>query len=225
VVYVLDLRNYGQSSHADSMTYAEMAADVAKFLQQQGLDKVLVLGHSMGGKVAMQLALDQPESVRALVVADIAPVSYEGEHDRIFDGLCAIDLEVIQSRADADTILADYVDDELVRQFLLSNLVRDSGAGGQFQWRINLPVLRECYDALRAAPQSEGSYPGPVLFLRGDRSNYVQADHREIILRLFPRAELKTLMQAGHWLHAEKPDSFNRLVSEFLARQSRGDAA
>lgn len=214
-VYALDLRNHGNSPHADSMSYPEMARDVLEFLDHHDIDTCHLLGHSMGGKVAMQLAMDHPGRIRTLVVADIAPVPYEGEHDRIFAGLAAIDPAAVKTRQEADAVLVEYEEDEQVRQFLLSNLQRRKGGEGGFEWRINLPALEACYADLRAGLE-EGSYDGPVLFLRGDDSNYIQESYREAILSRFPRAELKTLKQAGHWLHAEKPETFNRLVTDFI---------
>ncbi len=218
-VHALDLRNHGNSQHHDVMDYPTMAADVLAYMDEAGIDRCFMLGHSMGGKVAMQLALDHPDRIQALVVADIAPVDYQGEHEGIFEGLLAIDPGSVGSRTEADTILAEYVDDELVRQFLLSNLVRSDEDGGRFMWRINLPVLEQSYENLRRAPAGDGVYEGPVLFLRGDHSGYIQQKHRDAILTRFPGATVKTLMQAGHWLHAEKPETFNRLVSEFFRKQ------
>lgn len=217
-VFVLDMRNHGASPHSEHMTYPVMAEDVKRFMDDHGIEKAMVLGHSMGGKVAMQLALSWPERVEKLVVADISPVYYggngKGEHDDIFKGLNAIDLTTLQNRKQADEVLAQWEPDEIVRQFLLSNLVR-SDAGG-FEWRINLQALQENYEALRDAPQSQGQYPGPVLFVRGDESRYIQSRHKEEILSLFPAAQVKTIMQTGHWLHAEKPETFFRIVSDFL---------
>jgi esterase len=222
-VYALDLRNHGGSPHDDAMSYPVMAQDVLAFMEDQGLESAHVLGHSMGGKVAMQLAMDHPGRIRRLVIADIAPVKYggeRGEHDEIFDGMCALDVEALTSRSQAEQQLASWVEDEVVRQFLLSNLTRDSE--GNYSWRINLPVLRDSYPALRDKPESDGVFDGDVLFIRGDLSDYINTSHRDETLRHFPRATIKTLMQAGHWLHAEKPETFNRLVLDFLSENSSG---
>lgn len=217
-VFALDMRNHGASPHSDQMSYPLMAADVKRFMDEQGIDKALVLGHSMGGKVAMQLALNWPERVEKLVVADISPVYYggngKGEHDAIFKGMNAVDLSVIKNRKEADEVLAQWEPDEIVRQFLLANLVR--GESGGFEWRINLAALQKNYEALRDAPEGDGQYQGPVLFVRGDESRYIQSRHKEEILSLFPAAQVKTIMQTGHWLHAEKPETFFRIVSDFL---------
>ncbi|MBU2097464.1 MAG: alpha/beta fold hydrolase [Gammaproteobacteria bacterium] len=216
-VIALDMRNHGASPHDDSMDYPLMAKDVLEFMDDHDIASAHVLGHSMGGKVAMQLALIAPERIKRLVIADVAPVQYggeRGEHDEIFEGLCAIDLAALGSRADADTQLAAHVSDEVVRQFLLSNLVR--GDSGGFRWRINLPVLKACYPKLREAPVADKPYTGDVLFLRGDLSDYILPSHRDEVLRHFPKAKVKTITQTGHWLHAEKPETFNRLVTDFL---------
>ncbi|ALO45214.1 alpha/beta fold hydrolase [Pseudohongiella spirulinae] len=220
-VYALDLRNHGASPHADSMSYAQMSGDVLRFMDAHHIEKAHILGHSMGGKVAMQMALTAPQRVDKLVVADIAPVQYggeRGEHDEIFEGMCALQLEILSSRADADKQLAEWVNDEIVRQFLLSNLVRRAGDG--FEWRINLPALKKCYPALRARPEAHAAFDGPVLFVRGDLSDYIQPQHKDEVLSLFPAAQIKTIMQTGHWLHAEKPDTFNRIVADFLLDES-----
>lgn len=216
-VYGLDLRNHGNSPHAEAMSYAVMAQDVVEFMDDQGIGSAHVLGHSMGGKVAMQLAMDHPERVKRLVIADIAPVQYggeRGEHDEIFDGMCALDVDALTSRTEAGKQLAAWVEDELVRQFLLSNLARDDE--GNYSWRINLPALRDSYPSLRDKPSGEGVFDREVLFIRGDLSDYINVSHRGETLRHFPKATIKTLMQAGHWLHAEKPETFNRLVFDFL---------
>lgn len=219
-VYAIDLRNHGASPHADAMSYPLMAQDVIEFMDDQGIAASHILGHSMGGKVAMQLAMDHPDRIRRLVIADIAPVQYggeRGEHDEIFEGLSALDLDALSSRTQADKELAAWVDDEVVRQFLLSNLERN--ADGSFAWRINLPILRDSYPALRDKPAGEGVFDRETLFIRGDLSDYITEAHRQETLRHFPRATVKTLMQAGHWLHAEKPETFNRLVLDFLTDQ------
>ena len=216
-VFALDMRNHGASPHDSEMNYQLMASDVLEFMDDQQITSAHVLGHSMGGKVAMQLALMAPERVKRLVIADVAPVHYggeRGEHDEIFEGLCAIDLATLASRADADAQLAHYVDDEVVRQFLLSNLLRAESGG--FRWRINLPVLKACYARLREAPVADQPYAGVVLFVRGDLSDYILPEHRDEVLRLFPAATVKTITQTGHWLHAEKPDTFNRIVCDFF---------
>lgn len=216
-VYALDLRNHGASPHAPGMDYPTMAQDVLEFMDSHDLHEAHILGHSMGGKTAMQMALQAPERLMKLVVADIAPVAYggeRGEHDEIFAGLDAIDLKTLQSRTQADGILANWVDDEIVRQFLLGNLFRSEE--GNFAWRINLPVIRDSYPLLRAAVSGPDAYRGEALFVRGERSDYVLPEYEPAIRELFPSAVIETVPHAGHWLHAEKPDTFYSIVSKFL---------
>jgi esterase len=210
----LDLRNHGGSPHSDEMNYACMAQDVLEFMDDHAIERCHLLGHSMGGKVAMQLALSAPQRVDRLVVADIAPVTYPGQHDSVFEGLLAIDLDSIGSRSAADVVLAQYEEDELVRQFLLTNLLKKPEGG--FYWRVNLPALQANYVRLRERPPADGVFAGPVLFVKGALSNYIVEQHRDEILQRFPQAKTKVIMHTGHWLHAEKPQTFYRIVHSFL---------
>lgn len=198
-----------------------MAGDVLAYMDQQGLARAALLGHSMGGKVAMQVALMAPERVERLIVADIAPVTYQPRHDAILEGLKALDLSQVHSRQDADRLLAEFVDSVATRQFLLKNLERmprdeQTEGGPTFRWRLNLPVIDACYGNLAKAPEGDGPYDGPVLFLKGADSAYIQDKHRDTILRLFPAAEVRVIQGTGHWLHAEKADTFAALCRRFL---------
>ena len=219
-VYALDLRNHGESPHSTVMDYQVMAEDVLKFIQDQALAEANILGHSMGGKVAMQLALDSPDKVNRLLVADIAPVTYgeeRGDHENVFNGLMSVDLSELRSRADAEAVLAFHVDETGVRQFLVSNLVRDGQSG--YRWRFNLPVLRESYERLREGVFASGVFDKPVLFVKGANSNYIMKEDWPMIERIFPKARIKTMMGAGHWLHAEKPQVFSKLARDFFGSE------
>ncbi len=221
-IHALDQRNHGSSPHTETMDYPAMASDVMAYMDRQGIDKACILGHSMGGKVAMQVALQAPARVERVIVADIAPVSYKPRHDAILEGLKSIDLNAVASRQDADQRLAEQVDALATRQFLLKNLERvprdeQSEGGPLFRWRLNLPVIDACYGNLSQAPEGDGPYQGPVLFLKGADSAYIQEKHREAIQQLFPAAELRVIQDTGHWLHAEKPDTFAALCRRFLA--------
>lgn len=223
-IHALDERNHGSSPHTDTMDYPAMAADVLAYMDAQGLDKVSLLGHSMGGKVAMQVALQVPERVDRLIVADIAPVKYKPRHDAILEGLTSMDLTDVRSRQDADRLMADFVEEPGVRQFLLKNLERipreeQQEGGSVFRWRLNLPVIDACYGNLARAPEGAGPFEGPVLFLKGADSAYIQEKHRDDIQRLFPRAQLRIIQGTGHWLHAEKADSFAALCRRFLSAE------
>jgi esterase len=217
-VYAFDARNHGQSPHADSMTLAEMAQDVSDTMDALGLKQAHLLGHSMGGKIAMLLALQQPQRVQSLVVVDIAPVAYTRGDVQVLQGLLALDPDTLSARAEADAALASYVHTPAVRDFLLTNLVR--GAAGRFRWRLNLPVIARSFGEIIGWPGVQGSYPGPVLFIRGANSDYILPEHQPSTLQLFPRARLKTVQGAGHWVHSEKPDTFRKLARDFLLEVS-----
>jgi len=213
-VHSLDLRNHGDSPHTDSMTYPEMAADVSAWMAKAGLSSASLLGHSMGGKVAMELALSEPKKVQRLIVADIAPVAYAPHHEGVLEGLLALDGVAVSSRREADKELAAFVQEPRVRQFLLTNMVPgDKG----FHWRMNVQALANCYDQIMAAPAASGPFEGPVLFLKGGDSDYIDTSHQKVVKALFPKTQLRVVPGTGHWLHAEKADLFARLCERFLA--------
>ena len=221
-VHAIDQRNHGKSAHADTMSYPEMAEDILAYMDAQGLATVSVLGHSMGGKLAMQLALMAPERIDRIIVADISPVAYAPRHDHVLEGLKAVDLTAVKSRQDADRALSEYVEEAGVRQFLLKNLVpvpadAQEQSGLRYRWRLNLPVLDRSYTALAAAPEGDGPFTGPVLFIKGADSAFIQTKHRDTIMRLFPRADMRIIEGTGHWLHVEKSDTFLALCRRFLA--------
>lgn len=211
----LDLRNHGNSPHSDVMSYELMAADVIEFMDDNSLERCHVLGHSMGGKVAMQMALQHPHRISGLVIADVAPVAYESGHDTIFEGLQQLDISVVRSRAEADKGLANYIEDESIRRFILTNLVRLEAGG--FKWRMNVSALIDCYGSLKAELAPGRRFNNEVLFIKGALSNYITAAHREAILARFPAAKVKSILGAGHWLHAEKPQAFLKIVKDYLS--------
>lgn len=214
-ILAVDLRNHGRSPHAEQIDYSLMSADLLELLDSLSLDKVLLMGHSMGGKVAMQFALDHPERVEKLVVVDIAPVAYAPRHDEVIAGLKAIPLESLKSRREADEILGQYINEEATRAFLLKNLYRNEEK--QFAWRMNLNALAERYADIGAAPARSGApYAGPVLFIKGGNSDYLQAEHQQPIQDNFPKAGFKIIAGAGHLPHVEKPAIFTRLVQQFF---------
>ena len=213
-VYCIDLRNHGDSPHANNMSYKDMADDVLKFMDDQGLSSSHILGHSMGGKVAMQLALNYPERIEKLIIGDISPVHYPHHHEKIFEGLVKIPLKNINSRGAADNILSHYVNEAGIRMFLLTNLRR--GDDGNFKWRINLKVLIREYKSISAAPKGT-SHHGQTLFIRGELSEYIANHHVPIIMNLFPNARIETIDGCSHWLHSEKPKEFSKILLNFLA--------
>lgn len=213
-VYCLDLRNHGASPHDEDVSLPAMAHDLLDFMMEQNIPSASIMGHSLGGKVAMQLALNHPEKIDKLILGDIAPVKYPHHHSRIFEGLRAVPLDQISSRKEAGLILKDYVEEAGVRLFLLTNLVR-AEAGG-FRWRVNIEALEKNYDHIAAAPEGR-PFHGPTLFIRGQLSHYITDENRPGLERLFPNADMATIAEAGHWLHAEKPQEFSTLLLDFLA--------
>ncbi len=212
-VYTLDLRNHGQSPHDSEFTYADMVDDLFEFFTDENLTDVTLIGHSMGGKAAMNFALAHPDKIAELVVVDIAPRLYDLEHYVIADGLAEIPIEKISSRNEADDILKNFVSDSGTRQFLLKNLQRKSEGG--FSWKINLPVIREKLKNVGDDLQFEGTFVKPTLFIRGQRSSYVLDTDWPRITSIFPMARLKSL-DTGHWVQAEKPEEFVSVLTQWL---------
>ena len=211
-VYVPDLRNHGTSPHHAQMDYPTMTADVLDFLNQQGIGRADLLGHSMGGKIAMWFALHHAERLNKLVVADIAPVTYRHGFAKLITALKALPLTELSNRKQAETFLADAIPDLSYRQFLLQNLVLEQG---HYRWRINLDYFACNADHIAGFPAVDGlpGYKEACLFLAGAESNYVQA---ETLPALFPQARLERLAGAGHWLHVQQPMAFIEWVEHFL---------
>jgi esterase len=217
-VTALDLRNHGASPHAAGMDYAAMAADVLETLSELRVLPAVVIGHSMGGKVAMRVALERPDAVSALVVADIAPVPYRAHLRPIAAALAALELRPGLTRAEADTALSEAIPDRVMRGFLLQNLV----PGPHPAWRIGLAEIVAGMAEIEAWPATGRTYSGPALFIAGERSDYIRPEHRPAIRALFPLARFVTLKDAGHWLHADNPAGFVSILQAFLASVRRG---
>lgn len=213
VVYP-DLPNHGDSPHSEDVGYGALAASVAGLIESERLAPAVVAGHSMGGKVAMRLALDRPGLVRALVVLDMAPRRYDPSHASIMEAMSSLPVDEIESRANADRLLADAIPSKSVRSFLLKNLVKE---GDSYRWRLNLPVIRREYETILGW-EGSGSFEGPALFVGGSESNYLKPDRDGDLVRgLFPRARIEMLAGAGHWIHSERPEEVRSLVDSFLA--------
>ena len=221
-LHLVDQRNHGRSPHARGMAYPELAADVLSYLDARGMGRAGVIGHSMGGKTAMTMALLAPARVRWLVVVDIAPDRSPDDHRPILDALRAMPVAELASRAEADAALAGAVPDPALRQFLLQNLVSESG---RMRWRIGLDAIAGALPELTGFPTPgvHERYEGPTLFLRGARSTYVATHHESRIRALFPAASITTVGAAGHWLHAEQPAVVTARITEFLADVPSGD--
>jgi hypothetical protein len=213
-VFALDQRNHGQSPHQAEMNYAVMATDVAEFMASQQIASAVVIGHSMGGKTAMQLALQLPERVEKLVVSDIAPRAYPPQHEKIFAALLALDLAQFQTRPQIEDALAADIPNLVLRRFLLKNLGRS--ATREFFWKINLRGLAENYGEIRAPITLNASFAKPTLFIRGGESKYVNHEDEAHIGELFPLAQIQTILGASHWVHADQPEEFLRRVLAFI---------
>ncbi len=214
-VYLIDLPNHGKSYHTDSFSYDEMATAVADLANDLALDKVTILGHSMGGKTAMNFAVNYPAKLARLIVVDIAPKPYPPHHQQILDGLFSFDPAQLTSRKEADAIMSDKIDNVGVRMFLLKNLKRKDGGG--FAWKMNLSMLSEAVNHVI----DETAIPHPInvdtLFIRGGMSNYILEEDSYGINEKFPLSSIETIEGAGHWVHAEKPTELLELVNEFIA--------
>eukprot|EP00026_Physarum_polycephalum_P013473 Phypoly_transcript_13877.p1 GENE.Phypoly_transcript_13877~~Phypoly_transcript_13877.p1 ORF type:complete len:266 (+),score=37.31 Phypoly_transcript_13877:223-1020(+) len=215
-VYLMDLRNHGSSPHSDLMDYEIMADDVKAFIDSHSLASVSIIGHSMGGKVAMVHALKYPEVVKKLIVVDIAPhslVNAINTFSKYSEAMSHLDFTKIKTRNQADEALKPAVPDTNVRQFLLTNLLV---SGDTLQWKCNLPVLHNSMQKLMDFPNLGTTYKGPTLFIGGSNSNYISQKHMPAIQNLFPNSKVIHLEGAGHWVHAEKPMEFFNVASEFL---------
>ncbi len=227
-VYLVDLRNHGNSPHSDRHTYALMKLDLLEFLDRHDIEKTVIIGHSMGGKVSMAFAAEFPERVRSLVVIDIGPKSYHSltgyssqviEHMNILNGMQSVDFSTVKTREDIEAQLEVYVKSPRIRSFLMKNIRRSRD--NTFYWKINVPVLiRELPAILEGLdPKIQGITGFPVLFVRGENSVYIQDEDIPDIQKIFPAAEFVTIPNAGHWLHAEQPELLLKELREFLTRK------
>jgi esterase len=212
-VYLVDQRNHGQSPHSDDFNYQLLAGDLIQFIQEHGLKAVNVIGHSMGGKAAMNAAVNNPDPIEKLVVVDIVPKAYPVHHDKLVAGMKALSLGKLSSRTEADSMLAVHVPDANERQFLLKNLVRNNTGG--FQWKINLNAIDAHLEELGEGMKYPGKFDKPALFIHGTRSKYFKTGDEEEIKKIFPRARFVAL-ETGHWVQAEKPVEFANAVLDFL---------
>ncbi len=213
-VLIPDLRNHGQSPHSAEMNYSLMAADVENFFAAQKIESAHVVGHTMGGKVAMQYALDFPVRVKKLVVVDMAPRAYQRAHDYIFEALLELDLNLFQTRAEIEVALEPEIPSLNLRRFLLKNLGRDEQ--GKFFWKLNLRGVAENYPRLGEVLSLQNHFEKPTLFIRGGKSDYIRVGDELEIKQRFPMAEIQTIAAANHWVHADAPAEFLRLVLDFL---------
>ena len=213
-VHLIDQRNHGRSFHSDEFDYELMVEDLLNYIDHHQLENINLIGHSMGGKTAMLFAVNHPERVHKLIIADIGPKYYPSHHEQILDGLNAIDFTQQRSRNEIEKVLQNYIPEIGIRQFLLKNVYRKSK--DQFGFRFNLEALTTSYDEIGVPLPPLKQFEGATLFLKGENSGYITKEDETLIKAHFPKAEVKTVKNAGHWLHAENPDDFYDYVVSFL---------
>lgn len=213
-VHLVDARNHGRSFHSDEFSYEIMVEDLIDYCRHYDLDKMVLLGHSMGGKTAMNFAVKYPDMISKLVIVDISPREYPLHHQIILRGLESINLSIVKTRQDADEALARYIKEGSIRQFLLKNLYWKSK--GQLALRMNLPALIRNIDEIGKPLPANAAFNGDVFFLKGERSNYIESADELLIKKHFPQSKITVISNAGHWLHAENPSEFYVYLKEFL---------
>ncbi len=217
VVHCLDQRNHGRSPHADQMSYEDMAADVCEFMDDRELDTVVLLGHSMGGKTAMQVAAVCPCRIARLIVVDIAPRAYPIRHRKAIEAMQAVNPADFATRGEVDRALSEHVPMPAIRRFLLKNVV--AGPDGGLAWTVNVPAIAGAYEAIMGPVPAEWGFDGPTLFVRGEQSDYLADADIPVLEQRFPQAEFVTISGAGHWVHAEAPEAFLDVVRRFAASE------
>ena len=213
-IHLIDLRNHGQSFHHEDMSLSAMVDDLETYVQTHQLHEVDIIGHSLGGKVAMQYAVTKSTNIRKLIIADIAPKAYPPHHQKIIEALKAVKMEEARNRGDVESQLRQHLNETGVIQFLLKNVYITEDR--TLDWRFNLKTLTEKYAEFITVGVEPGVYDGATLFLSGEKSNYIVEDDRAMIKDMFPNSEIQTVPKAGHWVQAENPKAFNQLVAQFL---------
>jgi pimeloyl-ACP methyl ester carboxylesterase len=212
---VVDMRNHGRSPHDPEMYFDVMSLDILEMMDDLGLEQASLLGHSMGGKVAMHIATHSPQKVSKLIVADIAPKHYSPRHDHVIEAIESVRPEELNERSQVEEALARHLgDNQSIIQFIMKNINRR--AEGGFEWKANMPVIIDAYHHLMEEVIPSTPFPGPTLFICGEKSNYIRDDDFPQIRALFPNAALVTIPNAGHWVHADAPDLFAKAVLDFL---------
>jgi esterase len=214
-VYILDQRNHGLSPHSDVFTYDAMADDIQEFIGTNNLQNPILLGHSMGGKIAMFYALKYDGVLDKLIVVDMSPRAYEPHHEVVLEALNAVDFSKTHTRKETEAILSQYIDDFGTKQFLLKNIYWEDNAASKMNWRFNLEIITKNYNQILVAAPNQTSNVN-TLFLRGEKSNYITEIDLPEIKQRFPNYKLQTIANAGHWLHAEQPESFFNDVMSFI---------
>ena len=212
-VHLIDQRNHGRSPHADKFSYLHLSNDLHQYIIDNQLNDVIIIGHSLGGKTAMQFAVSYPELLSKLIIVDISPRFYPIHHDKIIEGLKMLDFSIIKSRSQADVVLSEYINEGDVRQFLLKSMYWKEK--GQLDFRFNLKSISQNIANVGEALDNEANCSIPTLFIKGGNSNYINDDDEDLIFKHFTDAEIQTVDEVGHWLHAEKPQEFFEMTIRF----------
>lgn len=213
-VWLVDNRNHGQSPQSSDFDYPIMAEDLKEFIETYQIDQPIVIGHSMGGKVAMHFASFYPSLLKKLLVVDIAPVNYPVHHSQILSAMRDVDFAVVNRRGDVDKILAEKIEEVGVRQFLLKNLYWKTKE--ELDWRFNFKILDETIEEISAGMHLSDPYEGDTLFIAGGKSDYITEQYHKKIFQFFPHSTIKSIAHAGHWIHADAPNEFLTFVKDFI---------
>jgi len=212
-VFNIDLLNHGSSSHTAKFTFQENVDAILEFMEEQSIDSAQFIGHSLGGKIAMLIAFQNPSKVQSLLIEDIAPKAYPPWFSFVMKAMKSLDLSAIASRKEADEILSEHILEKELRAFLLTNLLKDESG---FKWRIHLDALISGGPGISSFPETEASYLNKTLFIRGEKSPYVETQDHPLIMKHFPNAEIETFEGTDHWVHAREPNLFTTRLKEFL---------
>lgn len=220
-VYTVDQRNHGLSPHSTEWNYQTMSDDIVELIKDLHLKKVILMGHSMGGKTAMQVTINHSELIDKLIVVDIAPRYYPPHHQSVLQGLSAVDFNVVKTRKEADLIMSEHITDMGTKQFLLKNIFwKDTG---EMDWRFNFNVIREQIENTGEMISASQACNVPALFIKGEKSDYIDENDVEMIRKIFPQYDMQTIIDAGHWIHAEKPVAFLEVIFNFLKSHPPGN--
>jgi len=212
-VHLIDQRNHGHSPHANEFSYLHLSDDLHQYITDNQLNDVIIIGHSLGGKTAMHFAVSFPELIHKLIIVDISPRFYPIHHDKIIEGLKILDFSILKSRSQVDGVLSKYIKDSDVRQFLLKSIYWKER--NQLDFRFNLNAISQNISNVGEALNNDANCSVPTLFIRGENSNYINDDDEDLIFKHFTNVEIQTMDQAGHWLHAEKPQKFFEMSIRF----------
>ena len=213
-VHLIDLPNHGRSPHTDDFSYFHMCEDIIEYISDSNLENAIIIGHSLGGKLAMQLAVTEPQLISKLIVVDISPRFYHIHHDRIIEGLQSLEFTTLKSRSEVDKALSKYISEADVRQFILKSMYWKEK--GVLDFRFNLSSISANIANIGEALAEDSCYEKPTLFLKGENSNYIGEHDEDLIFTHFPDANIENIADSGHWLHAENPTQFFEIVMRFL---------